>query len=231
MGEKYVLGAGFYARPGHEYKQFMHKHWVDNTLKYTDPKAAYVIVQDSEIKYPCTDPRFQYIHVPCNIGHVSNMLPFQLCGWTVAFITGAMLAYSSGKDYIFKEQDCLAFGPWVETIYTHAQKEGKEFLFGNSREYIIEQSLVWIKHSMIPRAIELYLSIPEPDSRSCYLPEDKFVMIEQKMGSKAGRLPFEFGRNRPWIYQDVFYIQQVMLHDLDRLEEIGVVNAHSRNEL
>jgi hypothetical protein len=158
-----------------------------------------------------------------NLGHGGALLSGEkkhlLCGWSAAVLSLAMMAYCNDSDFIYKEQDCLAFGPWVEQMY--ADMGDKNMVFGRamkSSPYMpCAQSLFLIRHKFIPEFVKNYIALGT-DAQIDNLPEHKFVKLESSSPNDYARLSFGYDRERPINYNDrVFYAQKLTLHEMHEL--------------
>lgn len=204
--------------------------WVSNTLKYSEPKRIFVINPNSLVlPNDLREDICSWIHLDHNFGHVHDMhgndYRFRFCGWTQSFVMGAMLAYANNTDFIYKEQDCLAFGRWVERLYEDMEKGSKKMLLGMESfpGMRIEQSLVIIKHDFILEFLKELFDLPLPDGGlGKMLPEAKFASIMDKR-PEIGQMSFGIGRGRPIIFDEPFYVQQLNREELALLSNFGLV--------
>lgn len=152
--------------------------------------------------------------------------PYSLCGWSASVLTLALLAYQNETDLIYKEQDCLAFGPWVERMYS--ELGDGQMIFGKKHESApfmpCSQSLFLIKHAFLLTFISDYLALGT-DADHGNLPETKFVRIEEKHGTeKIKRISWGCDRERPIPYDaDVFYCQQIQPDEMQELKKRGLI--------
>lgn len=194
--------------------------WERNTLKHAD---KIVCVGTGKCNPYKTATFFSLNH---NRGHIGTLLANGtggLSGWGSHIATLAMLAYSSGEDFIFVEADCLIFGPIIERLY--AELGSRQMLFGRQHEgspwMSCSQSLFLVKQDFIPEFLSKYLSLP-PDIE--LLTEDKFVVLEQCVPDKIGRFSFGYDRVRPVNYEDeVFYMQQIKPHEIEELKKRALI--------
>jgi hypothetical protein len=218
----YVIVTGYYAPVEDGYRSSFFGTWNQNTYKYSSPKKMFVVNSDGWISYPKYG---EWINLTDNLGHVHHLINSgytnKFCGWTMSTIIGALVAYSCRADMIFKEQDCLAFGPWVNRMYTDLENQDKDMLVGKSDMMGIEQSLFIIRNSFLLDYVMLMLSMPESDAQ--LLPEAKFQRMINDTG-RIGYLSFGCGRNRPINYdEDVFYAQQISTEEMKILKEKNLV--------
>jgi hypothetical protein len=122
-----------------------------------------------------------------------------------------MYAYSCGCDYIYKEQDCLAFGPWIDSIYGKCSRENLKMLTGRlyhpKKKLHIELSLMFLKYDFIIPFLSQLLAQSTPDIK--LRPETKFMNIKDKNPDLVDYLDFDYGGNRPFNPDDeCFFIQK-----------------------
>lgn len=233
--QKYIIGSGYAHNPDDKedkkFKLNFFNIWYKNTLKYTNPQKI-TILNSGINDLPLKNNKIEWINVNDNPGHVHhhmgkknknssikwNNSPF-FCGWTYSFIFGAMYAYSLNCDFIYKEQDCLAFGNWIDILY--ASLGNKKMITGECKHMPVEQSIFLIKKEYIPEFLYLYTSISKPDYRN--LPEWKFFNLI-KNNNDMGYFDLQYGRNRPIDYtKETFYVQQIDKSILQKLKQYNKI--------
>ena len=215
----YVIGTGYFDVNKNSAGFF--SLWMKNTLKYADPLDIVVVNADSP---PQEHAGGTWLNVFHNYGHVKNMSPDEKYGgWWLGFMTSAMMAYHHGCDFIYKEQDCLAFGPWVKQLYADAKNTGAQVIVGKFKhKYKIEQSLVLVKREAILTLIHMYLSIRKTDKM--LRPELKFLQIMERWPKFMAFTNMGCGRNRPVPYgADCFYAQKLSSLELKSLKTRGLI--------
>lgn len=207
----YVIGTGYFESSQRD-TDFYLKHWLPNTLKYSSPDKI-VVVNCASPNRKSSDIE-EWIDLTINPGHTDMMRAIgdasQLGGWTIGFVLGALYAYSCKCDFVYKEQDCLAFGKWIEEARKEVSEKGKMMLVGKIPNYQqaegTELCLVYLKYEFIlPFIVELF-SITRSDAH--HFCEYKFLDIMKKTG-QIGVFDFGFGGARPFdANADVFFIQK-----------------------
>jgi len=216
----YIIVTGYYTDPRIQpdsYYQSLFDTWWKNTLyttRHCQPDEIYVINNNGNI--PESQKKGKWVDISYNLGHVvecmaTGSMPgkHNICGWTMSTLLGALIAYSNNCDLVYKEQDCLAFGPWAETL-GNVLRDGIKITTGklsSDLPFKVEQSLFGVKYDFLLEFVSSYLSIPQPDSEM--VPEHKWhQLIEGEWKEKFAWLPFGYGRQRPVNYDDkVFYVQ------------------------
>lgn len=227
----YLLGSGYYHSP-HVPDSFR-RIWYDSIGKYCDPRPTKRFVIAVGNSFPTWDEQnptsAETLHLYGNLGHVGALLSGEkkhsFCGWSGAFCALALIAYNAELDFLFLEQDCLAFGPWVKRTYE--DMDDGDMVFGRkmvSAPYMpCAQSLVLVRHSFIPEMVSAYLAMGT-DNDINNLPETKFLRLEEKFGNRIRRLSFGCDRERPIPLDDeVFYAQKLHAEELAELEEEGLI--------
>ena len=153
-----------------------------------------------------------------NLGHVEDYVygkrTGKWCGWTTGIIIGMMDAYANGVDFLYKEQDCLAFGNYIERMYNDLGDA--DIVYGSCRLMGPAQSLFLVKRNAIP---DIIASLAQDDD-SKVLPEYKFA----RLPVKQKRLSFGYDRDRPFDTNDsAFYVQQLSVKDLEILKNAKLV--------
>lgn len=118
---RYMIGTGYCATsktpiPARSFFEV----WHDNTVKHARPEKIVVVTCQGaklNVQYPgCIE-----VPITGDLGHIRDIHEGKkqsaLSGWAGSMLVAAMVAYCDEKDFIYKEQDCLAFGPWVEQLY------------------------------------------------------------------------------------------------------------------
>ena len=141
-------------------------------------------------------------------------------------LAGAMLAYTDESDFIYVEEDCLAFGPWVDRLYEDMGEAVMAFgLKHQSPPWMpCSQSLFIVRHSFIPTFVSTYLRMGrDGDVRT--LGEQKFVIMEQQYGpTLIRRMSFGVDRERPIPWgAEVFYFQQPTKAELEEAATLGLI--------
>lgn len=228
---KYTIITGYWAgknwrgQDGREKADF-YKIWEDNTFKYSSPFDVFVIDPNSqEDLLPEKLDRVKWIRF-ANQGcclhvhdgdNLNKSYKQKFGGWSLSIMQGMLLAYSNDSDFIYKEQDCLAFNGWVESMYQTLEKKGARMLVGRKQDaagQALEQSLFIIKHDFILPFLNAYLSLQANDAGEGFLrPEGKFEYLRRLLFEKEMQfLDFGFGRTRPEVDFDFslpYYVQQL----------------------
>jgi hypothetical protein len=192
---QYVITSGYFCSPDDNIPDNFYNIWYQNTISYTDPKK--IIILNSESKKP-TKAKGEWIDIK-NFQHVqqADENPVKFAGWSISVITGATLAYANGCDFIYKEQDVLAYGPWIKESYNYMEKNNLKMLIGDAPEFVykVENGLIIIKHSFILEFLYLWFRIKEYDTGHIVdrkRPETKFHDIQQD-SDYIGFFPFGYG--------------------------------------
>jgi hypothetical protein len=156
---------------------------------------------------------------------VEGRKPHKFNGWMGAVLALALIAYNDESDFIYIEQDCLCFGPWVNKIYEELGDHG--VAFGRKHQTApwmpCSQSLFIVRHSYIPEFVRLILST-DAQNKEGELGEHKFERMAQEHPNEWKMFSFGYDRERPFNMEDaVFYIQHVTPEELDKLKEKGLV--------
>lgn len=216
---KYLLGTG-----RHKVNSEWHAIWQDNR---PDIKPFGWACIEVGANYWFTQPNTTFLSG--NLGHVGDLLngskPYDFCGWSSGVLALAMIAYSNESDFLYKEQDCLAFGPWVEQMY--ADMGDGDMVFGRKMQgppYMpCAQSLFLVRHSFIPHFVGQYLYMGS-DKIETNLPEHKFQKLEDNNPGRIRRLSFGYDRERPINFDDkVWYAQKFTHQELEELKKRKLV--------
>lgn len=223
---EYIIGTGFHARPGRGQEWFW-RVWLANTARYAKPRE--VIVMASGKSHPeLTDdePPSNWFFLSGNLGHCGMLLhgnkPYRFSGGTAGVLGLAWLCYLNEADFIHKEQDTLAFGPWVERMYSEIGNRG--CIFGNTKGMPSQQCLMLVRHAFIPDLLRLYLGTPRenvPDQMG----ECKFARLQQQHPDLFCRYSFGYDRGRPFNSKDpVWHVSKLTPDELRQLAREGLVD-------
>lgn len=227
---KFMIGSGYYDGPNSG-SDWFYRIWEKNTVQsFNNYSCVFVLCVDSFKRFPQSySSHVELIRLTGNLGHVGQLLSgeksHRICGWSAAVITLAMLAYTAECDFIYKEQDCLAFGPWIDKLYEELGDAG--MIFGSCKLMPAAQSLFLVKHEYIPIFVKRYLS-GEPENTTAWLPEKKFERMErecqQQAVPKVKRFSFPFDRDRPLDFSlPVWYGQKFTKAELLAMRSLGLI--------
>lgn len=246
---RYLLGSGFYDGAGSGSRWFLENLWYPNVMsmagtEWAPERVAIIAVGGSKVDVRESALPLTVVELGGNLGHVHQLIGKSLpakshsfCGWSSAILTLAMMAYTDECDFIFLEQDALAFGPWVKQLYEEMRSWGKSMMFGHSKVMPCAQSLFIIKHGFIPTFVRAYLELGADSLRpgritNSSLPEHKFIELEKGIHSKLvehiGRFSFGYDRDRPINYDDaVWYGQKFTRAELVEVDRRGLIAIDS----
>jgi hypothetical protein len=224
----FIIGTGYYAKRGESWGPWFAKIWADNLKRYDHPSMDRVIcIGNGGCCNPYKGEDIDFIGLDGNLGHIHQLIgkakPYkdhQFCGWSGAILAGALLAYANETDAVFLEQDCLAFGPWIERLYS--ELGDAQMIFGKSKHMPCAQSLFLIKHNFIPDFVKYYMA----GSDRAFIPETKFKMLIDQGKNVDVVRQFSFGcdRDRPIpMNDDVFYVQKLTPGELQGLHAMGLI--------
>lgn len=226
MSRKYLIGTGYHRNAGlasgEKTGGLAPEHFFDLWLANTERhSAAFTAVMASgDGPRPNKIPlRVKWMDFVSDLGHVHDLnnhrKPYHWCGWSISFVTLALIAYFDESDFIFKESDVLAFGPWVDRMYDEIGNAG--MIFGKAKCMPAVQSLVLCKHEFIPEFVRLFMGTGSEQIKSNE-GELKFARLEQQNPGKFARYSFGVDRDRPLPYDDeVWYAQHWTSNELAEL--------------
>lgn len=223
MDRPYLIGTGYCEnRCGHDVSVVGFDMWWKNTMKYASPKRVVVTAAAGQ---SIPEAPGDWIRLDGDLGHVHDLQAgrkdFHFCGWTISLCTLALIAYADECDFIYKEQDCFAFGPWVDQMKAEIGSAG--IIFGSARCMPAVQSLVYMKHEFLPEFVKFYLGTGDERKKENE-GEQKFVQMERDLPGKCARYSFGVDRDRPITYDaPVFYAQQICGEELAELRKRGLL--------
>jgi tetratricopeptide (TPR) repeat protein len=221
---RYLIVTGYFNPPSARQTdaEDFFRLWYDNTLKYAQPHRIYVINAASK---PVDYGDCHWINLSHNLGHVFAGMSRrrQLGGWSTSLFIGSMLAYLEGADFVYKEQDCLAFGNYIDRLYTDLGPAG--FITGRVNENgpavgLLGTALMLGKLNFLPEFIARYIG--QWPSDVSILPETK--MAELAKTERFVQTTMGFDRSRPVdFHQPAFYLQKITSDELSALAQAGLI--------
>lgn len=240
MNKKYIVATGYWNGPHWssgliepekvEFTKKFFNIWWDNTFKYSNPLEVLVVNQNSP--FLPNEKKGKWIDTLYNLGHVhsldTNDYPHKkFAGCSLTFMLAALYCYNSDCDLIYKEQDCLAFGDWVEKLYSDLEEKNAKMLIGREEDsdgQSSAQSILLIKHGFLLDFVKSYLSINYNDAGPGYVrPEWKFTYLKNIIYPNDIKfMSMGYDRARPVSFEEeTYYIQQVKDYELEILSKIG----------
>lgn len=190
--------------------------WYKNTRKYIGENISIYILGPDKPNLKDKQNIYSLIESE-NLGHFGDLLTGKknnyLIGYTASAIYGMMHAYILGKDFVYKEQDCLAFGDYIQEMYKTSGK--KSVVLGTNKVQACSTALHLIRREAIPLAIKTICE--EPDVK---------CITEKKYSRMINAIMYSFGydRDRPFNAKDkIFYIQQIKKHELEILKNENLI--------
>lgn len=222
---RYIIGTGYHARPGRGQDWFWHL-WLENTLKYASPQEVIVLASGTAFpKLNPEGPKTNWVYLSGDLGHCGDILhgtkPYHFSGGSAGLLALAWLCYLNECDFIHKEQDTLAFGPYVDQMYSEIGSCG--CIFGNTNAMPSQQSLMLVRHEFIPELLRLYLGTPHERSPD-QLGEAKFDRLQKENPGKFCRYSFGYDRGRPFNVKDVvWHAQKLTPAELREIHTAGLI--------
>jgi len=228
---RYLLGTGYTARSKMPISanSFLNI-WLGCIRKHANPRPQEIVIvgDDSPRPYVLNADNVLFLRCHGNLGHVRDKdegrTKHYITGWAASMLTAAMIAYNSELDYIFQEQDCLGFGPYIEQLYadlgdgmmTIGRPPGApHFQLPSS------QSLFIVRHAYIPFFVRDYLASGEDISVRGKYAEDRFYGLHTKDPTKVrvtGKWNMDRARPIAWD-SSVLAVQQWTLPEIEEAEK------------
>lgn len=214
-----MVGTGYHQKS--EWDIEFAKIWYRNQREHTDFQKRIAVISTGA-PFPIPNEEINVFYGK-NLGHVGDG-PKELCGWSAGFLALCMLAYNYGEDLVYREQDVLAFGPWMETAYADLG-EG-DMIFGPRMKtapwMVCAQSLVIVRHRFLLTFVKRYLALGK-DTLD-FLPEHKFCVLRAQEPTRFRELSFGTDRERPLPFNDpVWYCQQLTGQELESIKQHGLI--------
>lgn len=222
------IGSSYFDKRQADRPEFL-RIWIENTKRFCPDPTRVVLVAEAGSKIPFALPdNYDVVNLSGDLGHVTDLecgrKKNEFAGWTAHMLALAMLAYCDEADFIYKESDCLAFGPCLEQMYIDMGVG--EICFGHAQPvspgFPSSQSLFLVKHSFIPAFVSAYISFGgdakiHGEHKMCQL-RDKFG------GGRVRQLSFGQDRCRPieW-HRKCLYIQQCYPEELAEMKSRNLI--------
>lgn len=223
MKRQPLIGTGFYANADNYERQLRFLDvWLENT------KGHDIVIVDNSVRPLVLEghPNVRIVRLNNNKGHADSFkgqFRPQLLGVSICWIIGAMIAYNDDRDFIYKEQDCLCFGPWVEELY----KRGEFYKLVVQMGYAlctparVECCLFWVDYDYIIEFICKYTEIADGDGK--VTPEEKFDHVS-RLDRRIAPISFGVGRDRPLPFDEpIWYGQRFTDEEMAVLRQRGLV--------
>lgn len=225
---RYFIGSSYFDKRQHDRPEFF-RIWCANTAKIFPNPTRVVIVAEAGSVVPEPIPAgYDVVNLSGDLGHVtmleSGVKPHAYGGWTAHMISLAMLAYCDEADFIYKESDCLAFGPCLGQMYEDMGVG--DIVFGHpqptSPGMPSSQSLFLVRHAFIPEFVRSYISYG-PD-KSVYGETKMCKLMDEYGGRRVRMLSFGQDRCRPieW-HRKCFYVQQIYPEELTEMRQRNLI--------
>lgn len=232
---RYLLGSSFFdgGKNGAAFRRQLAVIWAENVARARPQPSRVVIVSEGGSKRPNVGPlNADIVRLTGDCGHCDQLVKGEraneFSGWSASMTALAMLAYTDMADFLYWEEDCLAFGDVVGQLYRD-MGDG-DMVFGRKMTSApwmpAAQSLFLVRHSFIPTFVHTYLSMGG-ERKPNNLGEHKFVFIESRFGSRRiRRLSFGVDRERPLPWDaPVWYAQQWTSAELEEAARRKLING------
>lgn len=180
--------------------------WARSILWHSHPSRIVVVTAGGHTPPPELATSVDVICCDGDLGNLSHKVEGRVnhdfAGWFPPMAITAMIAYNECLDFVFQEQDCLAFGPYVEQMYAdmgNAQAVMGGRLHGMGQP--ATQSLFLVRHAYIWQFLRDYLN-EGPDDNEQGQGEKKFGRMRDKKPNEIKTLSFGSDRDRPIPWDD-----------------------------
>lgn len=232
---RWLLGSSFYDRGkgGPSLRREFAAIWAENNARADVKPTRTVVISEGGSKMPNVGWATDVVRLTGDLGHCHDLIegrkPHEFSGWSATMLAAALMAYTDEADFIYKESDCLAFGPWVKQIYDDLGTG--DIVFGGKMTsppwMPCAQSLFLVRHKAIPMFVRTYLALGGDNNRT-NLGEHKFVKLASTFPMKVRHLSFGVDRERPIPWNaPVFYFQQPTIAEIDEARTRGLITCNS----
>jgi hypothetical protein len=228
---RFLLGTSVFDG-GKQERRDMTVLWERNNRLMDMKPTRTVVISEGNSRVPSMGFATDVVRLTGDLGHVHQHIDngpkshHAFTGWSASMLALAMLAYVDEADFIYKESDCLAFGPWVWKIYSDLGNA--DWVFGPKMTaapwMACAQSLFLVRHRFIPAFVRLFLSFGPEDDRS-RIGETRFVEMARKMPrEETAYLSFGVDRMRPIPWgAPVWYCQQWTAEELAEARRRNII--------
>lgn len=233
---RFLIGSSYFdqGKNGPDFRREFAAIWAENVGKAMPRPSRVVVISEGGSRRPSVGWGTDVVRLTGDCGHCDQLVKGErdneFSGWSASMCALAMLAYTDMADFVYFEEDCLAFGDWVGQLYRDLG-DG-DLAFGAKMRGApwmpAAQSLFIVRHRFIPMFVSTYLGLGgERDASN--LGEHKFVKLEQRFGPKrVRRLTFGVDRERPIPWgAKVFYAQQWTAAELAEARRQGLISCNS----
>ena len=201
--------------------------WNRQVRNCLSPDRIVIVDSASPIKCPVSENEGDTVIIPLdrNYGHANDIRTGKIlthfCGFTRSVMMSAMYALSCDADiYVYVEQDCLLFGKKFlsaaldeiseDIILGHPTQRGRG-LFGRVAAPMLQQSLMIVRRTGLPRFIDGLASAPWTDGEQS--PEETMRLRLPPYGLLA----VSCGKSRPVDFTlKHFYVAAFSDEELDQ---------------
>jgi hypothetical protein len=217
-----MLGTGFHKRSEWDDRFFL--LWYKNQRDHC-PFQFHTTIISTGAKLPFYKEEFHFIR-GANLGHIGDYRSYDgLAGWSASFLALCLLAYNCGEDLIYREQDVLAFGPWLGQAYLDLGNG--DIIYGGPMKtkpwMPCAQSIVIVRHRFLLEFVRRYIELGNDSAAFC--PEHRFSKMAAR-GEKGQfrHLTFGVDRERPLPWDaPVWYAQQWTDAELEEAKSRGLL--------
>lgn len=221
VNRRYIIGTGYVdnsTQNGQPREELM-KYWLRNNRDTASPRAQFVMSMFGSTFH---HPDVKEINVVGNLGHYTDLLDgwksHTFSGAAVAILTLALVAYADESDFIYKEQDSLAFGPWIDHLYDAIGDDGGACL-GPYEPAPSGTALMLFRHWAIPTIVSRYLAMRAENNAQS--------LVEHHFHEMAANDPVIFryytmgyDKRRPVNFDDrTFWLQQPTPEEIKTLKQ------------
>lgn len=232
---RFLLGSGYINSKYHPIpSRTLFRMWLDTIYRWANPEPQRIILVTSAGSDPRPEDWREHatsrlwpeiIHCRGDIGNLAaGTMKYDYSGWMPPVVLTAMLAYNDELDFIHQEQDCFAFGSYIQQLYSDCGDAG--MVIGRPLKQMgmpATQSLFLVRHRYIPTFIRDYLALGGDDNQT-NKGEYKFARLRQNNPHEVAVASFGQDRDRPIAWDDpVIAVQQCSKAELDEAKRRGLI--------
>lgn len=215
-----MIGTGYHEKSPAD--QEFARLWYRNQRDHT-PYQTRIAVISTGAHYPVDFGEINVFYAR-NLGHIGDDGPWPLKGWSASILALCLLAYNYGEDLVYREQDVLAFGPWMKQAYI--DMGDADMVFGHQQTtgpYMpCSQSIFVIRHRFLLEFVKRYIALGNDSLEFC--PEHRFVALKQQDPARFRTLSFGVDRERPLPFTaPIWYAQQLTADEIKSIKDHGLI--------
>lgn len=220
---KYLVVSGYFNKPESGMDWFYPIWWRNTIEADVKPQKVCIISMGG---HTIKDAPGDWINLVGDTvdSNTHGVYPPKFPANQIVVCTGALLAWLNQCDLVYKEQDLLAFGPYIKQMYDEIGD--RKMIYGRLKMPWAANSLCLFKWDWCLEFVRWFLGTETQTSATPHVSaEDKFFKFVQTNPELAGFYSFGYDRDRPFNITDkVWTAQKFTAKELILLREHGLIS-------